>query len=369
MLREIKRIWQDSDKLLLLAVVASSIFGILAILTSTRSYESLRFVIVQSGAFIVGLVCMFAMMIPNYTTFPAVAKYLYGIGVAFLLLVLLFGVGSEDAGSQSWIRFGSIGIQPSEIVKIIFIITFSAHLSSVEDYVNSPFPLIGLLLHGGFLIGLILLQPDYGTAMVYIFIFICMLFCANISYKYIVGSVCAFVPVSLFMWFFVLKPYQKNRFFDFLNPERDMLGSGYQTMQSRVAIGSGGLAGKGLFKGTLVQSGSLPAGHTDFIFSSIGEEFGFIGCAIVIVLLFLIIYKCLYIAKTARTSLGSYMCIGVAAMFIFHTYENIGMCLGLMPVTGIPLPFFSYGGSSILACMLAMGIVLNVGSRANTATI
>ena len=168
------------------------------------------------------------------------------------------------------------------IEQILFIITFSSHLSIVEEYVNSPFPLIGLLAHGGLLIFLILLQPDYGTALVYIFMFICMLFAAKLSYKYIIGAVCAFVPIGLIMWLFVLKPYQKNRFLDFLHPERDMTGSGYQVIQSKVAIGSGGIVGKGLFRGDLTQSGALPTSHTDFIYSAIAEELGFVGCILFI---------------------------------------------------------------------------------------
>ena len=366
MLEEIKRLWSGADKLMLLVVTVAAVFGILAIASATRIYETNKYVFVQSGAFLFGIIAMFAVMIPDYNSFSAVAKYLYLLSVILLVIVLVAGVGSDEAGAQSWLRFGGIGIQPSEIVKILFLITFSCHLASVEDYVNSPFPLIGLLGHGGFLILLILFQPDYGTAMVYIFMFVCMLFAAKISYKYIIGAICAFVPVGLIMWFFVLMPYQKNRFLDFLHPERDMSGSGYQVIQSKVAIGSGGIMGKGMFHGTLTQSGALPASHTDFIYSAIAEEFGVVGCALVIGLLFVIIFKCLYTARTARTSTGKYICVGVAAMFIFHTYENVAMCMGLMPVTGIPLPFFSYGGSSMLANCIAIGLVMNVWSRRNT---
>lgn len=367
MIDALKKLWQNTDKLMLLLICAASAFGIIIIASSTQIYETSRFVIVQSGAFVLGLAAMFVMMIPDYNSFSSVSKYLYGVSVAFLLLVLIIGVGADEAGAQSWIRFGSVGFQPSEFVKILFIITFSAHLSAVEDYINSPFPLAGLLVHAGFLIFLILLQPDYGTALVYIFMTICMLFTAKISYKYIIGATCAAVPICTIMWFFVLKPYQKNRFLDFLHPERDIVGSGYQVVQSKVAIGSGGFSGKGILSGTLTQSGTLPASHTDFIFSSAGEEFGFVGCLLIIVLLFAITFKCFYTARRARTSMGSYMCVGVASMLLFHIYENIAMCMGLMPVTGIPLPFFSYGGSSMLSTLVAMGLVMNVWSRPSTA--
>ena len=369
MIEEIKKLWQSADKLMLLLILAASVFGIIIIASTTQIYETSRFVIVQAGALVLGLIAMFATMIPDYNSFSPVSKYLYIASVAFLVSVLIIGVGADEAGAQSWIRFGPIGIQPSEFVKILFTISFSCHLASVEDYVNSPFPLAGLLAHAGFLIFLILLQPDYGTALVYIFMTICMLFAAKISYKYIISALCAALPVCAIMCFFVLKPYQKNRFLDFFSPGRDMTGSGYQVIQSKVAIGSGGFAGKGMLHGTLTQSGALPASHTDFIFSAAAEEFGFVGCAIIIGLLFVIIFKCLYTARRARTSLGSYMCVGVSAMLLFHVYENIAMCMGLMPVTGIPLPFFSYGGSSMVSTLIAMGLVMNVSARGNTANI
>ncbi|MDP4118059.1 MAG: rod shape-determining protein RodA [Bacillota bacterium] len=366
MFGEIKRLWRDTDKFMLLIVTFACLFGIIAILSATRVYETNKFVIVQGAAFIAGIVAMFAVMVVDYNSYAAIAKHLYIVSAILLIIVLFVGTGGDQAGSQSWIRFAGVGVQPSEIVKILFIITFAAHLSAVEEYINSPLPLLGLLAHGGFLIFLVLLQPDYGTALVYMFIFICMLFSAKISYKYLIGAICAFLPVSTIMWLFVLKPYQKDRFFNFLNPERDMLGTGYQVVQSKVAIGSGGIVGKGLFHGALVQTGTLPASHTDFIFSSIAEEMGLVGCTIVIGFLFCIIYKCIHTAKTARTSMGSYICIGVAAMFIFHVYENVGMCMGLMPVTGIPLPFFSSGGSSLVTNLIAVGLVMNVWSRRKT---
>ena len=368
-MNELKRIFGGIDKLLLLVVTVAALFGITAIMSSTRIYETNKYVFVQIGALIIGFIAMFAIMIPDYNSFAAVAKYLYILSIIMLVAVLFIGMGEEEAGAKSWIRFFGIGIQPSEFVKIFFILTFSSHLASVEEYVNSPFPLIGLLAHGGLLIFLILLEPDYGTAMVYIFMMICMLFSAKISYKYIIAAFCAFVPISAVMWLFVLKPYQKNRFLDFFHPERDMAGSGYHVVQSKVARGSGRITGKGLLHGTLIQSGALPASHTDFIFSSIAEEFGFVGCTTVIGLLFIIIFKCIYTAKVSRTSMGTYICVGVTAMFVFHIYENIAMCMGLMPVTGIPLPFFSYGGSSLVTACVAIGLVMNVGARTGTATI
>ena len=165
------------------------------------------------------------------------------------------------------------------------------------------------------------------------------------------------------VWFFFLKEYQKNRIRVFLNPESDPLGSGYHVIQSKIAIGSGQVFGKGLYQGTQTQFGYLPVKHTDFIFAVIGEELGLIGCVIVTALLFTFVYKCLSNSNRVKTDMSKYICVGVACMFLAHIFENIGMCIGLMPVTGIPLPFFSYGGSSLITNFAAIGLVLSVYMR------
>jgi rod shape determining protein RodA len=220
-----------------------------------------------------------------------------------------------------------------------------------------------LLLHLGFLVGLILLQPDFGTAVVFAFIAISMLFAAKIGWKYIAcgaGAVGVAVPLA---WFFVLKDYQKERIINLFNPANDPSGTGYQVTQSKIAIGSGKFFGTGLYNGGSQYNNFLPERHTDFIFSVVCEELGFFGGVIAILLLIAIVIRCLIIGINARNNLGMYICIGVAAMFSFHIIENVGMCIGIMPVTGIPLPFFSYGGSSMLTNMIAVGLVLNVKYR------
>ena len=347
----------------ILLTITSVIFGAVAINSAVKSFDGgFSYVIIQLGAALVGFLAMYVIASINYRNLSKITKLIYVLSVLMLIAVLIIGTGRESTGSKSWIRFGPIGIQPSEIVKIAFIITFSNAVSNFGDSLNKPINIFKSLMHAGVFIFLIMLQPDFGTTMVFIVIFAGILFAANISYKYIIGTgitVACALPIG---WQF-LADYQKNRIRVLFDPESDPLNAGYHVMQSKIAIGSGGVFGKGLGQGTQTQLDFLPAKHTDFIYSVIGEELGLIGCLIVALLLFTIVIRCIYIAKNANTKFGSYICIGVACMFLAHIFENIGMCLGLMPVTGIPLPFFSYGGSSIVTNLMAIGLVLGVNSQ------
>jgi rod shape determining protein RodA len=304
----------------------------------------------------------------DYEQFRNMIKPIYIFAVCILILVLLFGV-TGDWGARSWIRFGAIGVQPSEIAKICFIVTFSHHLAKVEKNVNKPMVLLGLILHIAVLIGLILLEPDVGSALVFIFMFICLLFTAKISWKYILPVGAAGLASLPLIYKYVLSEYQQERILVFMNPERDPLNRGYNVIQSKIAVGSGQLWGKGFLHGTQNQMGYLPTKSTDFIFSVISEEWGFIGAAILVIALFALIYRCFKIASKADNSYGRFICVGVAAMFLFHTFENIGMCIGLMPVTGIPLPLVSYGGTSMLTNLIALGLVLSVNYHNKPRTI
>ena len=248
-------------------------------------------------------------------------------------------------------------------VKIAFCITFSIDLSKQHENVNNPKILLQLFMHFAVLTGLVILQNDTGTALVFLFMFLCMLFAAGLSFKYIFAGLGAFVAFAPLAWFVLMRPYQRERILVFLNPERDAMGAGYQVLQSKIAIGSGEFLGRGYMQGPQNQLAMLPEKETDFIYGVFGEEFGFIGCIIVLALLALLIIRCINIGLHAKNELGCFMCIGIASMFMFHTFENILMCIGLMPVTGIPLPFLSYGGSSALTNFLAVGLVLSVWSR------
>lgn len=367
MFKEFPRIVKNMDYKLFFTVIALTVIGMLVVASATYSYENqLKYILVQFSATIIGIIGALVIMSINYEYFGEKSKLIFGINIFLLVLVLVTGLGQE-IGGKSWMRFGDyLGIQPSELVKIGFIITFAYHVSRVQDSLNRFPILLGVLVHAGIMICLVLLQPDYGTAMVYMFITCSVLFVAGLRYRFFSMAIGLLAAVTPLLWFFVLKPYQKDRFMIFFNPEYDPADKGYQVIQSKIAIGSGGFFGKGLFKGPQTQLDYLPAKHTDFIFAVIGEEMGFIGAMFVLFLLFFLIYRCIRIGLKAKCDFGNYMCIGVAALLLFHVFENVGMCIGVMPITGIPLPFISYGGSFMMVNMLLVGLVMNVHIRRKT---
>jgi rod shape determining protein RodA len=350
----------EFDWFLFILTMAISIFGVVMIYSATRTSNSNVNVIVQSCAMVLGCALMIATCFFDYEQLKNLVKPIYIFAVAILVLVLFIGVGGAEWGANSWIRFGSVGIQPSELAKVCFIVTFSYHLSKVHDDINKPLVILGLLLHIGALLVLIALQPDYGSALVFVFMFICFMFVAKLSYKYILPIGAVGIASLPLVYKYVLSEYQQKRIQVFLNPELEPAGSGYNVIQSKIAVGSGQLWGKGYLHGTQNQMDYLPAKSTDFIFGVISEELGFIGAMLVIAALFLLIYRCFKTAQKADNAFGRYICVGVGSMMLFHTFENIGMCIGLMPVTGIPLPFISYGGTSLVVNMIAIGLVLSV---------
>lgn len=350
---------REFDWFLFVLTLIITVSGIMMVYSATRTTGSNSNVIVQSAAMCIGIALMFVICFFDYEQFENLVKYIYLFALLILILVLIFGT-SGDWGARSWIRIGSIGFQPAEFAKICFLLTFSYHLSKVDDKINSIKVLAGLILHLGILIVLILLEPDLGSAMVFMFMFACMLFTAKLSYKYIIPVLAAGVISLPLIYNYVLSDYQRGRIDVFFDPNIDPLGDGYNVIQSKIAVGSGQLWGKGYLEGTQNQMGYLPTKSTDFIFSVLSEEFGFIGASIIVILLFLLIFRCFKAAKKADNAFGRYICVGVGAMFLFHVFENVGMCIGIMPVTGIPLPFISYGGTSLVTNMAAVGLVLSV---------
>ena len=361
----IAKIFKSSDKYLLCISSLLSVFGMIVISSATYSMGNVKFVIVQLAAYLIGFVCMAALTVIDFESFGNKTGFIYAFNILLLTVVLFLGTGDE-VGTRGWRRFGPVGIQPAEIVKIGYILTLAKHVSRNERHINSLFPFMGLAFHAAVIIGMVLLQPDYGTAMVYMFIFICMIFASGLYYRAILAAIAAFAAFMPVAWFFILQPFQKNRILTFINPELDPSGAGYHVIQSKIAIGSGGLFGRGLYNGPQTQLEILPEKHTDFIFAVIGEELGFIACIAVIALLFALVIRCFVIASKCRSKYGKYICIGVGAMILFQTFENVGMCIGVMPVTGIPLPFISYGGSSMITNMIGMGLVMSVAARQQT---
>ncbi len=351
------------DMLLMCFSIAASLMGLIAVYSATLSMGGLSNIAVQAGAFVIGAEAMILLSFFDYEQYNLLIVPIFLISIFLLVLVLLIGTGAEEVGAKSWIRFGPIGIQPAEIAKVGFIITFGYHLSRIGNKLKKLSSVIALVLHLAIYLVLIMLQPDAGSAMVFMFIFAVVVFAAGIPMKYIIPAAAVFVASLPVIYKFVLSSYQKYRIQVFLNPELDPLASGYNVIQSKIAVGSGGLFGKGYLHGTQNQLGFLPAKHTDFIFSTIAEEFGFIGALAVCAVLFAVIYRCFLVASKSQNDFGRNLAVGVGAMLLFHTFENIGMCIGLMPVTGIPLPFFSYGGTSMLTNLIAIGLVLSVSRR------
>lgn len=354
-----------TDGYLLFLLILISVCGLTAVYTSVFSFEgAAAYVKMQSLAFAIGFVCFFVLGLFQPGVFKKCAPVIFIVSAAALIAVLIFGTGLKETGGQSWIRIGKIGFQPSEFVKIGFVITFAAHLSKVKDSINSAKTLSLLLLHSAVFIVLIALEPDIGTALVFVFITVSMLFFAGLSWKYFAGGGLIFAVSMPVLWT-ILKNYQKKRILVFLNPELDPTGYGYNVLQSKLALGSGKIFGQGFLAGKITQGEMLPSKHTDFIFSVIGEEFGLVGCAAVTVILLLIIMRLFTIGVRSKDSFSGLMSCGLSAMLLFHTVINIGMCMGLMPVTGIPLPFISYGGSSVIANFAAASLASSAAVHAH----
>lgn len=364
-LRSTKNFFRQIDLKLLSVALAASVFGIILIASATQSMGSSSFIKVQLVATVVGILLYLMLSWLDLDSVSSWWKYVYIANILLICSLIFFGTGSEETGNRAWIRFGSIGIQPAELGKILFIVAFAGHINSLHDRLDSPFSVIILGIHALIPIGLIYaVSSDLGSALVYIVIFIVMMFCAGIKLRWFAGAFLALGAASPLIWKFFLREDQKMRVLVVFNPELDPLGRGYHAIQSKIAIGSGQLFGRGLGEGTQTQLGYLPAKQTDFIFSVAGEELGFIGCVLIIMMLSLIIARCVSMTMRSSSFSSHLICAGVSAMLIAQTIENIGMCTGLMPVIGLTLPLFSYGGSSVLAVYTALGLISAARMRA-----
>ena len=286
-----------------------------------------------------------------------------------IMLGLLIGVlfTKPINGATSWYIMGSVSFQPSEFAKICVILSLALSVVKVQkngrEQVSKPSQLLKCLLVVMIPVLLIIKQPDYGTAIAFFIATALILIVAGLDKRYVIGAIILAVISLPLLYFFVLPSHAKTRIDVFLNPNLDPRGSGYNVLQSKLAIGSGKLFGMGIKNGSQTQLGYLYPQTTDFIYSAIGEEMGFIIAALVIVLYLILITKAIYVAKTARDDLGSYISAGIAGIFLFHMVENIGMTMGLLPITGVPLPFVSYGGSSLLTNFILIGLLLNISGR------
>lgn len=355
----IRHILRRIDWILMGLMLASCGYGLLLISSATATFGSGKMLIVQTGGILLGLLMCLVLLTVEHENLVRFSIPIYILCVLVLIFTLLFG--KEVMGNKNWISLGPINVQPSEFVKMGFILTFSKHLTRVKDYINHPTALIPLALHFGVIAALVLLGGDLGTTLVFVFICLIMLAAAGLHWGYFLGGG-AVVGLAAPFIFDRLDTYQQMRILAVYDPSLDPLGYGYHTIQSKIALGSGGLTGSGLYQGIQTQYSILPEKQTDFIFSVCGEELGFVGCLIIVVLEAAMIIRLFYIAKNAPNHLGSFICAGLGAMLFFQAAENIGMCLGLLPVIGLTLPFFSYGGSSVLSLCMAMGLAMSVNA-------
>lgn len=390
---------QEFDLPLLLSVALAMLFGIGAIYSATYSWEHGAASRIYERQVIWSAVAVAALFLtlfvpPKY--YYAFAYILYGISICLLILVLLFG-------DQRWFDLGPFYMQPSELAKIATIFALARYLSTRNLDLDRPRSLVTPFLLVLLPAVLVFKQPDLGTALVFISVLLPMFYWAGMRPVVLfflispfLSVICAFhyaalvvlvlaiagvvflvrpgrlmvgaiVVVNLavavgapYLWENKLHDYQRRRILTFLNPDMDKLGAGYQVMQSKVAIGSGGLNGKGYLQGTQTRLSFLPEQHTDFVFSVIGEEFGFAGATIVLAMFLLIIWRAIHIAGLAKSRFSSLVAIGLAAMLTFHVFVNIGMTVGVVPVTGLPLPYFSYGGSQLVVNLILAGLLLNI---------
>lgn len=359
---------QRADMLLFTLCFVCSVFGIVVIAsaTSTAPEGSLRYVVVQSAALLIGVGLFVILTVLDIDLLADKWILLGALSVLMLLALIPFGQ-DDGTGNKSWIRFLGVGIQPSEIVKVIFIVMMAKHISYLKEYkgLNNVLSMAQLVVHFMIPFGLIMvISGDLGSALIFFFIFLVMLFIAGLRGYWFVLGFAALAGVTPLAWDYVLKPYQKNRI---LAPYTTNI-EGYddvifQASQSKLALASGQLVGTGLFSGPQTQSRAVPFQHTDFIFAVIGEELGMLGCCAVILLLLLIVFRCVQVGLRSKNTMSMLVCFGVAATLLFQTFINIGMCLGLTPVIGLTLPFFSYGGSSMFSLFAAMGLVSGVKYR------
>ena len=296
----------------------------------------------------------------DYKMLQGYGNKLYIFNLIMLLAVMF--LGHSALGAQRWISIGPISIQPSEFSKIIMIISLATVMEHRIGKLNSLHDLLPVAAYVGVPFLLVLKQPDLGTSLVFMAIFFGMLFVCGINLRLLGGLFAAGVAMMPLLWHF-LKDYQKMRIMVFMDPNVDPLGSGYHIIQSKIAIGSGMLFGKGLFQGTQSQLNFLPENHTDFIFAVVGEELGFLGVVVLLLLYLVVLWRGIKIAQDASDIFGRLLAVGITSMLAFHVLVNVGMTLGIMPVTGIPLPLMSYGVSSLTTNIMSIAILLNIQLR------
>ncbi len=357
-----QRLLRNLDPVLIAATAALVAFGLVMVYSTTRTgphpLALFRSQLLHLG---VGVLVGLVILAVDYRSLASASRPLYVINLLLLASVLV--LGRSSLGAQRWISLGPLGqFQPSEFAKLAIVITLAKHMADRPGPYQSIWDLAPFLGHIALPMFLIFRQPDLGTALVYGAVLIGMLYAGGARRRDLAGLAACGVLVLPLAWH-VLKEYQRRRLMVFLDPSLDPLGSGYGIIQSKIAVGSGMLWGKGLLAGTQNILQFVPEHHTDFIFSVIGEELGFIGALVLLGLFALWLSRGLRIAFLARDRFGALAAVGIVSMVAFHVFVNVGMTVGIMPITGIPLPFISYGGSALMTMLWATALLLNIGMR------
>lgn len=359
-----RRLYLHIDWLLLAAVLVLAGIGLVMIYSTTYDVVNGRIgaeFYKQLYALLLGVVVLAVCLTLDYRTLAEHSLVIY-VGIALMLLyVLLFGFAA--GGARRWIDLGPMNLQPSEFAKVALALVVATFFSENRRGAGNWYDLAVASVFLLVLAGLIARQPDLGTAVTLVPIFLGVAFVAGMRMKVVAALVALAIVAAPAAWAFALKDYQKSRIETFLDPEKDARGAGYQQIQARITVGSGGLAGKGFLQGTQGQYKFLPVAHNDFVYSVLAEEHGFIGVFVTLGLYLLVILRSLDAARLAKDRLGAYLVVGLVSGFTFQVVYNVTMSAGLAPVKGLPLPLLSYGGSSIMATLAAFGLVLNVRMR------
>ena len=359
-----RRLFTNFDWTLLAVVMLITAFGVINIYSASASYREIGtpYYLKQLYWIVAGLSLCLTVCSLDYHMLEDFAYWLYGAVLMLLVLVLL--IGKTSMGATRWIHLGFFNMQPSEPMKIVIIMTFARYFSRYPIFKGLT---LKELVYPLLLIGapalLIMKQPDLGTAVLVSLIGGTMLLFVGVRWSALATLFAAAIPLIYCGWRFGLHDYQKKRVYNFLNPDLDPQGSGYHIIQSKIAVGSGAPLGKGFMQGTQSQLRFLPEQHTDFAFSVFAEEWGFAGCLLMVTLYLFLILWGLGIAKRCNDRFGALLAVGVSAMLFWHILINMGMVIGLFPVVGVPLPFFSYGGTSMVTSMIGVGILLNISMR------
>jgi rod shape determining protein RodA len=358
------RLYRNLDKALIAVLLLILAMGLSSVFSATHSDESATS---REGLFVkqliwigVGLFLILVILHIDYQKFVDASYIIFGLNI--MLLVMVLAHGHTRLGAQRWVVIAGVGFQPSEFIKVSFIMALSSYLGNKAKFSYQISDLIVPFIMMAIPLVLIFMQPDLGTALMLIPILFAMLFVRGASIKHLLSIILVGVLSTPVLWF-LMKDYQKQRLSVFINPNADPLGAGYTIIQSKIAIGSGFLFGKGWLSGTQNKLNFLPERHTDFIFSVVGEEGGFIGCMILISLFCVLLYRGLKIANDTGDTYGKIMAAGIVTMLGCQVMINMGMTSGFLPVVGLPLPLMSYGGSSLLTTLVSLGLLLNIGMR------